>query len=99
MSTKTVRFLLIAVIVSQFLWLIILPAGNRLSPKSPAMVQALRAFEANRTPVSEAAMWEQVRRDELHDARKSEAIFSSMLLADAVAIYLFWNFGVKRPTA
>jgi hypothetical protein len=99
MNTKIIRWLIVAVIVLQFLWCMIQPAGNRLAPKSPEMAQALRSFETNRSAATEAAMWEQVRRDELRDTRRDEAIFSSLLLADAVVIYLFWNYGAKKNVA
>jgi hypothetical protein len=96
MSTKTIRCLIVATIVLQFFWSMILPAGNRLAPKSPEMAQALRAFETNRSAATEAAMWEQVRRDEARVTRRDEAIFGFMLLTDAVAICLFWNYGLKK---
>ena len=99
MSTKIIRGLIVAVIVLQLLWCLIQPAGNRLAPKSPEMAQALREFETNQSAVTEAAMWEQVRRDELHETRRDEAIFCALLLADAVAIYLFWNYGAKKNAA
>jgi len=63
------------------------------------MAQALRAFETNRSAATEAAMWEQVRRDDLRDTRRDEAIFGLMLLANVVAIYLFWNYGIKKAAA
>jgi len=96
MSTKMIRRLIVTAIVLQFLWFMILPAGNGLAPRSPEMRQALRAFETNRSAVTEAAMWDQVHRDDLHDTRRDETIFISLLLADAVAIYLFWNYGAKK---
>ncbi|MGA9779934.1 MAG: hypothetical protein ACLPRE_13200 [Limisphaerales bacterium] len=99
MSTKIIRRLIVAAIVLQFLWFMILPAGNRLAPRSPEMAQALRAFETNRSAATEAAMWEQVRRDDLRDTRRDKAIFGLMLLADVVAIYLFWNYGIKKAAA
>jgi len=99
MSTKNIRRLIVAVIVLQFLWFMILPAGNRLAPRSPEMAQALRAFETNRTPATEAAMWEQVRRDDLHDLHRDEILLGLMLLADAVAVYLFWNYGARKKAA
>ena|ERR1043166_4031281 len=99
MSTKIVRRLIVAAVVLEFLWLVILPAGNRLAPRSPEMAQALRAFETNKSAATEAAMWEQVRRDDLRDWHRKEVLFSLMLLADAVVIYFFWNCGVKKTTA
>jgi hypothetical protein len=99
MSIKIIRGLIVAVIALQLLWCLIQPAGNRLAPKSPEMAQALREFETNRSAVTEAAMWEQARRDELHESRRDEAIFGLLLIADAVAIYLFWNYGVKKNAA
>jgi hypothetical protein len=99
MSTKIIRCLIVAAVVLQFLWFMILPAGNRLAPKSPEMAQALRAFETNRSAATEAAMWEQVCRDESRNTRRDEAIFSLMLLADAAVIYLFWNYGIKKTAA
>jgi hypothetical protein len=93
---KIIRRLIVAAIVLQFLWFMILPAGNTLAPRSPEMAQALRAFETNRSAATEAAMWEQVRRDDLRDTRRDEVIFGLMLLADVVAIYLFWNHGIKK---
>jgi hypothetical protein len=67
-----------------------------LAPKSPEMAQAVREFETNRSVATEAAMWEQVRRDELRDRRRDEAIFIPVLLADIAVIYFFWNYGVKK---
>ena len=99
MSTKIIRRLIVAVMVLQFLWFVIMPAGNRLAPRSPEMAQALRAFETNRSAATEAAMWDQVRRDDLRDTRRDETIFISLLLTDAVAIYLFWNYGAKKNAA
>jgi hypothetical protein len=64
------------------------------------MAQAVRAFETNRSAATEAVMWEQVRRDDLRDARRDKAILGLMSLADVVAIYLFWNFiGIKKTAA
>ena len=60
------------------------------------MAQALRAFETNRSATTQAAMWKQVRRDDLRDTRRNLAIFGFILLADVVVIYLFWNYGVKK---
>jgi hypothetical protein len=96
MSTKIIRWLIAAMIVLQVLWGMILPAGNRLAPKSPEMAQAIREFETNRSAATEAAMWKQVRRNELRDRRRDETIFISILLVDMVAIYFFWNYGVKK---
>jgi hypothetical protein len=99
MSTRIIRRLIVAAMVLQFLWLFIMPAGNRLAPRSPEMAQALRAFETNRSAAIEAAMWEQVRRDDLRDSRRQEVLFGLMLLADAVVIYFFWNYGAKKNSA
>ena len=63
------------------------------------MAQALRVYETNRSEATRAAMWDQVRRDDLRDDRRKGALFSLMLLADAVVIYFFWNYGVKKTTA
>ena len=94
-----IRRLIVVAIVLQFLWFLILPAGNRLAPKTPEMAQAFRAFETNRSASTEAAMWEQVHRYESHVARRDQVIFGLLLLADAVAIYLFWNYGIKKAAA
>jgi len=99
MSTRIIRRLIVAAIMLEFLWFVILPAGNRLAPRSPEMAQALRAFETNRSAATEAAMWEQVHRDDLHDSRRQEVLFGLMLLADAVVIYFFWNYGAKKIAA
>jgi|ERR1700722_19601990 len=99
MSTKIIRWLIAAMIALQVLWGMILPSGNRLTPKSPEMAQAIREFETNRSAATEAAMWKQVRRDELRDRRRDEATFILILLADIVAIYFFWNYGVKKSTS
>ena len=99
MNTKIIRRVIVATILLEFLWLVILPAGNQLAPRSPAMVQAVRAFETNPSPTTKAAMWEQVRQDDLHDWHRKEALFGLMLVADVVAIYFFWNYGVKKTTA
>jgi hypothetical protein len=99
MSTRIIRRLIVAAMVLQFLWLFIMPAGNRLAPRSPEMAQALRAFETNRSAATEAAMWEQVRRDDLRDSHRKKVLFGLMLLADAVVIYFFWNYGAKKNAA
>jgi hypothetical protein len=96
MNTRTIRCLIVATMGLQFLWFFIEPAGNRLAPRSPEMAQALRAFETNRSAATEAAMWDQVRRDDLRDFRRKGALFSLMLLADAAVIYLFWNYGATK---
>jgi hypothetical protein len=96
MSTKIIRRLIVAVMVLQFLWFVIIPPRNRLAPRSPEMAQALRAYETNRSKATQTAMWDQVRRDELRDTRRDAVIFGLILLADAVAIYLFWNYGTKK---
>src|SRR5581483_1120421 len=96
MNTKAVRRLIVAAIVVQFLWSMILPAGNTLAPRSPEMAQALRAFEANRSAATEAAMWEQVRRDDLRDRQRDKVIFGLMLLVDVLAVCLFWNYGITK---
>jgi len=98
-TTKLVRPLIVAAVVLQFLCLFIMPAGNRLAPRSPEMAQALRAFETNRSAATEAAMWEQVHRDDLRDLHRQEVIFGLLLLADAIVIYFFWNYGVKKTAA
>jgi hypothetical protein len=97
MNTKIIRRLIVAAMALEFLWFVFQPAGNRLSPRSPEMVQALHAFETNRSAATEAAMWEQVRRDDLRDSRRKEIVFGLMLLVDAVVIYLFWNYGINKP--
>jgi hypothetical protein len=63
------------------------------------MAQALRAFETNRSAATESAMWEQVRRDDLRDSRRQKVLFGLILLADAVVIYFFWNYGAKKNAA
>jgi hypothetical protein len=97
MNSKFIRRLIVAAIVLQFLWLVYLPAGNRLAPRSPEMVQALRAFEINRSAANQAAMLEQVRRDDSRDWHRKEILFGLMLLADAVVIYFYWNYGTNKP--
>src|SRR5690349_20310538 len=99
MSTKIIRRLIIAAVALEFLWLIILPAGNRLAPRSPEMGQALRAFETNRSAATESAMSEQVRRDNLRDWHRKEILFRLLLLVDAVVIYFLRNYGVKKTKA
>ena len=99
MNTKIIRCLVVTAIVLQVLWCFIQPAGNRLAPKSPEMAQALEEFETNRSAATEAALWAQVRRDESRETRRDEAIFGLLLVADAVAIYLFWNYGAKKNAA
>jgi hypothetical protein len=99
MSTKIIRGLIVAAIVLQVICGMIQPATNRLAPRSPEMAQALRAFETNRSAATEAAMWEQVRRDDLRDSRRQEVLFGLILLADAVVIYSFWNYGAKKNAA
>ena len=96
MNTSTIRRLIVAAVVLEFLWLIIIPAGNRLAPRSPEMAQAIRAFDTNRSAATESAMWEQVHRDDLRDRHRKDLLFSLMLLADAVVIYFFWNYGAKN---
>jgi hypothetical protein len=96
MNTKIIRRLIVAAMVLEFLWFVFQPAGNRLSPRSPETTQALLAFETNRSAATEAAMWEQVRRDDLRDSCRKDVFFSLMLVADAVAIYLFWNYGTNK---
>jgi hypothetical protein len=44
-------------------------------------------------------MWEQVRRDDLRDSHRKKVLFGLMLLADAVVIYFFWNYGAKKNAA
>jgi hypothetical protein len=61
------------------------------------MVQALRAFQTNRSPANEAAMWEQVRRDDSREWHRKEVLFFLMLLADVVVIYFYWNYGANKP--
>jgi len=98
MNTRIIRFWIVAAMVLEFLWLVYLPAGNQLAPRSPEMAQALHAFETNRSAATEAAMWERVRRDDLRDWHRKEVLFSVLLLADAV----FISFGIiesrKRQT-
>jgi len=88
--------LIIAAIALQFFWFFIKPAGNRLAPRSPEMVQALRAFEANRSTATESAMWEQVRRDDLKDLHRQEILLGILLLADAIVIYFFGIMGSRK---
>jgi len=97
MNLKIIRRLIVAAIVLQSLWLVYGPAGNRLAPRSPEMVQALRAFETNRSAATEAAMWDQVRRDDLREWHRKLVVFGLMLLADAVVIYFYWNYGNNKP--
>jgi hypothetical protein len=99
MNTKIIRSLIVTVIVLQIIWCFIQPAGNRLAPKSPEMAKALQEFATNRSAATEAAMWAQVRRDELRETRRDEAIFGLLLIADVIAIYLFWNYGAKKNAA
>ena len=99
MSTRSIRVAIVAAISLECLWFAILPAGNRLAPRSPEMANALRAFQTNRSAATEATMWEQVRRDDLRDSRRKEILFGVMLLADVAVVCLFWNYGVKKTTA
>jgi len=99
MNTRIIRRLIVAVMVMEFLWLVILPAGNRLAPRSPGTAQALRTFETNRSAATEAAMWEQVHRDDLRDWHRKEVLLGLMLLADAAVIYFYWNDGTRKTAA
>jgi len=96
MNKTIIRQSIVAVVVLQFLWFMILPAGNRLVPQSPEMAQALLEFETNRSAATESAMREQLHRDELRKTHRDEVVFISMLFADALAIYFFWNYGIKK---
>lgn len=97
MTSKIIRRLIFTAIVLEFFWLIFLPGGNRLSPRSPEMAQALRAYETNRSAATEAAMREQIRRDDSRDWHRKELLFGLMLLADAVVIYFYWNYRTNKP--
>ena len=99
MTKKIFQGVIVAVIALQLIWCLIQPAGNRLAPRNREMAQALRAFENNRTPANEAAMWQQVHRDDLRDLHREEILFGLMLLGDAVVIYYFWNYGTKKAGA
>jgi hypothetical protein len=99
MNTKNIRGLIIATAVLQFLWFVILLPGNRLSPRSPEMAQALRAYETNRSATTEKAMWEQVHQDELRDSRRKEVLFSLMLASDGIAIFFFLELWSQKNTA
>ena len=95
MNAKDIRALIVVAIVLQILWFFILPAGNQWAPRSTEMAQALKAFETNRSAATEAALLEQVHRDNLRLWRRDEIWFGLMLLTDVVVIYFFWNFRVK----
>lgn len=99
MNTRIIRRVIVVTMLLELLWLVILPAGNRLASRRPAMVQAVRAFETNPSPTTKAAMWEQVHQDDLYNWHRKEALFGLMLVANVVAIYFFWNYGVKKTTA
>ena len=96
MSAKIIRRLIVLAMALQLLWFFILPpTTNRLAPRSPEMAQALRAWEANRTATTTAAMFEQLHRDDVRDLHRDEVVLGFMLLADVVAFYFFWNYGLR----
>ena len=72
---------------------------NLSSPKSPETVQAIHVYQASPTAANKTTMLEQIRQDVSHNARYGQILLGLMVVADIVAIYFFWNYGVTKPAA
>jgi len=97
MKRNLIRAAIVAVFVLQLFW--VLQPRNGSFPRSPETVQAIDAYNANRSAATQATLLAQLRKDVMHNEHRALAILGLMLLGDAVAIYGLWSYGNRRRTA
>ena len=94
---RLIRYAILAAILAELWWAF--QPRNLSSPKSEQMIAAIHTYQANPSAEAEAAMLEQAHRDSSRNARHGQIILGTMLLADVIVIYFFWNYGAKKVTA
>jgi hypothetical protein len=90
-----IRLAIVASIFFEIIWA--LEPRNLLSPRSAGTIQAIHAYQASPSDTTKATMLEQMHRDGARHVRDGQILFGLMLVADIVAIYFLWNYGVTKP--
>jgi hypothetical protein len=96
MNKKVIRFVIVVAIVFEIGWALLEPR-NSSWPRSSETVQAIHEWQARPSDAAKAAMLEQMHRDVVRNTRHGQILLGLMLVADIVAIYFLWNYGVKKP--
>jgi hypothetical protein len=71
---------------------------NGVLPRSPETLVAIEAYKASHSEATKQAMFDQIHRDIARNHQHDQIVLCLVLLADVVAIYAFWNYGVIKPT-
>jgi hypothetical protein len=96
------RFLLIFVIICQFIWLAAtIPSLNILADSyhRNERDRALVAWATNKTTATQATFDNEVGLLEAHRNFVAGMTICVFLVVDVFGFYLFWNYGKSKPVA
>lgn len=73
---------------------------NFAFPHTPEEIQAIQMYDASPSPATWTAMTNQMRLNALHNMHQAQLqglmYLISFLIADILAFYFLWNYGVKK---
>lgn len=97
MNRAFVRATIVVVIIFELLWA--LELRNGFLPRSPETVEAIKDYQTSPSETTKATMREQMKRDSSHNTQHDQILLVILLLIDLTAIYFFWNYRAKKPSA
>jgi hypothetical protein len=97
MNRRVIRFAIVVAVVFEIIWS--LEPRNMSWPRSSETAQAIHVWQASPSDSTKAAMLEQTDLDVARNTRHGQILLGLMLVADIVAIYFLWNYGVTKPAA
>ena len=93
-----IRLIIVTAIVLELGFVFFAPKHS-YRPTRPETIQARTDYLANPNDTTKAAFLDKLDRELLSSRRQHHIFIGSMLLADIIGIYLFWNYGVKKSAA
>jgi hypothetical protein len=99
--TFFLRLLIIVAVALELLWFVYPRMGSVMgeSYRRRERLEALRAYQEDPSAHSDARLHEELDRASAHIGNRHLLLFGVLLVGDAIAIYLFWNYEPARKTA
>ena len=98
MKTETVRLLIIVILVVPLFAAVLLPAGQphyRIRER----IEAMKAYTLSPSASTKAALDDEFARLHQHEKKQGIILVPALLIVDAVLIYFFWNYGIRKTVA
>ena len=61
--------------------------------------EAIKAYMSDKSPANKAVFVDEMRRLDHHRSVISYSVNGSLLIIDALVVYVFWNYGARKTAA